>query len=494
MSRGIPKTIKSSTADPFLPLFQNSEEGEDDAFQNVLDAARQMIAHQGLRMALLGQFANDRHFDRPFLTSLIRKAEGIRSPAGMEEETLRLGPKEEEQFHEVMRGMRFELLKEPAPHVRQISLASGRPFRDQIVRNVLERGPVEQQNLYEEPIPEGAAAPWLEPVRIDRIAYRVDVHNAQIQEAFVATIPTGRLNRSNVDSPLFIREQNITLVRPKGQSFSAWVLADRFGREGGAPSEQVKFLISYVPADQRGAALMVLAGLIARFARPLMPFSEGQAEEQEPEEDPPAPSSGYDGASVVGPVDIEQHRWELSPSGPSKGEWEEPQAEEEGHEENSYRDHDVTGDDVEESSEPPMKRRVYGWMPERDLPRMTSISKSVQRPEGMIGWVNEDFFLKYLRHKNAGGWVDTSGLMAETEGTAVGCMVYQMKESKLLLRAFFIRPDYRGRGIGRAMVDTLKWRLSPSGRSRIELYVRERDLPTQIFFRDQGFRRVHTIR
>jgi len=59
---------------------------------------------------------------------------------------------------------------------------------------------------------------------------------------------------------------------------------------------------------------------------------------------------------------------------------------------------------------------------------------------------------------------------------------------------FAVHPDYRRCGIGTAMVEKLKSKLSPIKRTSLALDVRESNLDAQLFFRHHGFKAVKVIR
>jgi [ribosomal protein S18]-alanine N-acetyltransferase len=96
---------------------------------------------------------------------------------------------------------------------------------------------------------------------------------------------------------------------------------------------------------------------------------------------------------------------------------------------------------------------------------------------------DEDWFLRRL-HGRAIGHV------ALHEKYVVGFMLYNLPATEIALLDLAVDPAFRRRGVGRQLIDQLKWRLSPIRRRRVVLAVRETGLAAQLFLRRQGFRAV----
>lgn len=80
------------------------------------------------------------------------------------------------------------------------------------------------------------------------------------------------------------------------------------------------------------------------------------------------------------------------------------------------------------------------------------------------------------------------GLVA-LRGTVVeGYSIYENEAYRVLLRAFGVHPKFHRGGVGSALLDRMKSKLSCAKRNRIVAMVKESSLGAQLFLRDQGFR------
>lgn len=123
------------------------------------------------------------------------------------------------------------------------------------------------------------------------------------------------------------------------------------------------------------------------------------------------------------------------------------------------------------------------WMIHRDTPAVLDI----ERRSFEFPW-SEDDLLRCLRQRNC------IGMVADCEETVAGFMVYELQLTKLEILNFAVHPQWRRRGIGQAMVNKLKSKLSPLKRSQLWLMIRETNLAAQLFFARQGFRYESTLR
>ena len=118
------------------------------------------------------------------------------------------------------------------------------------------------------------------------------------------------------------------------------------------------------------------------------------------------------------------------------------------------------------------------WMIRRDMPEVLAIEHaSFEFP-----WCEEEF-LRVLRQRNC------IGMVAEYGERVVGFMIYELHKNKLHVLDFATHPEFRRQGVGHQMVAKLVGKLSSHRRTRIALYVRETNLPAQLFFRDPGLPR-----
>ncbi|MFA7254092.1 MAG: GNAT family N-acetyltransferase [Patescibacteria group bacterium] len=123
------------------------------------------------------------------------------------------------------------------------------------------------------------------------------------------------------------------------------------------------------------------------------------------------------------------------------------------------------------------------WMLRRDMPEVLAI----ERTEFEFPW-SEDDFVRSLRQTCC------IGMVAEWDNHAVAYMVYELYRTRIcLLNLCVMRPMQR-RGIGRAMMDKLKAKLSLQRRRRIAVDVREKNLDAHLFFRQMGFRAEEILR
>jgi ribosomal-protein-alanine N-acetyltransferase len=123
------------------------------------------------------------------------------------------------------------------------------------------------------------------------------------------------------------------------------------------------------------------------------------------------------------------------------------------------------------------------WMIRRDMPEVLGIEhQSFEFP-----WSEEDF-IRCLRQRNC------IGMVAEFDERVVGSMIYELHKNRLHILNFAVHPEFRRRGIGRAMIDKLVGKLSQQRRNRILLEIRETNLGAQLFFRHCDFRAISVLR
>ena len=123
------------------------------------------------------------------------------------------------------------------------------------------------------------------------------------------------------------------------------------------------------------------------------------------------------------------------------------------------------------------------WMIRRDMPEVLAIeNRSFEFP-----WSDEDF-IRCLRQRNC------IGMVAEYDERVVGFMIYELHKNRLHVLNFAVRPEFRRRGVGTAMMRKLIGKLSEQRRNRILLEIRETNLDAQIFFRECNFRAISVLR
>jgi [ribosomal protein S18]-alanine N-acetyltransferase len=123
------------------------------------------------------------------------------------------------------------------------------------------------------------------------------------------------------------------------------------------------------------------------------------------------------------------------------------------------------------------------WMIRRDLPAALEIEQlSFEFP-----WTEGDF-MRQLRQRNC------IAMAAEAGEQVVGFMVYELHHDRVQLLNIAVHPSCWRRGIGVAMLDKLKSKLSPQRRTRISCEVRETNVAAQAWLRANGFRAVAIMR
>lgn len=130
-----------------------------------------------------------------------------------------------------------------------------------------------------------------------------------------------------------------------------------------------------------------------------------------------------------------------------------------------------------------MLRAHTRWLIRRDMPEVMQM----ELESFDYSWTEEDF-LHCLRQRNC------IGMVAEQGERVVGFVIYELHKKRLRILNLTVHPHYRRLGVGRQMVSKLISKLSPYGRTRITLEVRETNLCAQLFFRAQRFKAVRVLR
>jgi ribosomal-protein-alanine N-acetyltransferase len=123
------------------------------------------------------------------------------------------------------------------------------------------------------------------------------------------------------------------------------------------------------------------------------------------------------------------------------------------------------------------------WMIRSDVPMVLDIEQACFE----FPW-NEENLITCLRGRNC------IGMVAEHGGGVCGHFVYELYPMRVELYTFAVDPQHQRRGVGLAMVEKLKSKLSAQKRTRIACNVDEMNLNAQQFFRSQGFRAVGVLR
>lgn len=134
------------------------------------------------------------------------------------------------------------------------------------------------------------------------------------------------------------------------------------------------------------------------------------------------------------------------------------------------------------------------WLLRRDMPEVLAIEKASFE----FQWSEEDF-IRCLRQRNCIGMVAEIAPPGrrpgiDEHGPIAGFFIYELHRNRLHVLNFAVHPDYRRKGVGRAMVNKLVSKLSPDRRTRIMLEVRETNLQAQFFFKEMGFKAISLLR
>lgn len=131
------------------------------------------------------------------------------------------------------------------------------------------------------------------------------------------------------------------------------------------------------------------------------------------------------------------------------------------------------------------------WMIRRDMPSVLKIeAESFENP-----WSEEEF-IRCLRQRNVIGMVAEAVVSSKGHCGSVlaGYMIYELHANRLHLLNFAVDPLCRRAGVGTAMIDKIKSKLTPDRRNRLMLEVRESNLIAQLFFKSQGLWATSVLR
>lgn len=122
------------------------------------------------------------------------------------------------------------------------------------------------------------------------------------------------------------------------------------------------------------------------------------------------------------------------------------------------------------------------WMIRCDFPHVVAIdAHSVGGP-----WP-EDEFARCLRQRNC------IGMVAERADQILAFMIYQLWREHLTLLNFAVRPDVRNQGVGRLLLDKLKYKVCSHRRRHVIAAVREDNDAMHLFLRANGFKAYEVV-
>jgi [ribosomal protein S18]-alanine N-acetyltransferase len=129
------------------------------------------------------------------------------------------------------------------------------------------------------------------------------------------------------------------------------------------------------------------------------------------------------------------------------------------------------------------------WTIRRDMPAICAFEEASWRVDTYrqaSPMLREDDFVNWLRQRNC------IGMSAELDGRTVGSMVYALERGSIDLLYLVIDPLNRRRGVGRAMINKIRSKLTYERRRQLRITVDERNVPTQLFLRSVGIPCVRT--
>jgi ribosomal-protein-alanine N-acetyltransferase len=100
----------------------------------------------------------------------------------------------------------------------------------------------------------------------------------------------------------------------------------------------------------------------------------------------------------------------------------------------------------------------------------------------------EEEFLRVLRGR------DCIGMVAERGEAVVGFMIYELHRDRIECLRLAVHPDWRRRGVGRALVQKLAGKLSAYRRNRLCWTASDGNLAGHLFLRACGARAVRVLR
>lgn len=123
------------------------------------------------------------------------------------------------------------------------------------------------------------------------------------------------------------------------------------------------------------------------------------------------------------------------------------------------------------------------WLIRADMDQVLDIEKESWE----FPWTNEEF-MESLRLRN------NIGMVAHVGKVIHGYMIYNLGKTDLPLMNFAVRESSRRQGVGRALIDKLKSKVTLSRRHTIYFDIRESNLAGQMFLKSMGFFYENTTR
>jgi [ribosomal protein S18]-alanine N-acetyltransferase len=134
------------------------------------------------------------------------------------------------------------------------------------------------------------------------------------------------------------------------------------------------------------------------------------------------------------------------------------------------------------------------WMIRSDLARVLDIeTHNSARSHNVKGtWAEEDF-LAFLRQSNSIGMVAIENSGMENEKIC-GFMLYQLFPDRIHVFNLVVASEQLRQGVGTALIDRLKGKLSSYRRTMLEIDIRESNLTGCLWLKTLGFKAVQVVR
>lgn len=121
------------------------------------------------------------------------------------------------------------------------------------------------------------------------------------------------------------------------------------------------------------------------------------------------------------------------------------------------------------------------WMIRRDLPEVLATEAWLPEP-----W-SEDDWLGRLRHRNC------IAMVAEVGDRAAGAVLYELHKGHLRVTRLAVHPACRGRGVGRAILEKIAYKVGSHRRPVAVADVPQGELGVQVPMRSCGWRATKVL-
>jgi GNAT superfamily N-acetyltransferase len=95
-------------------------------------------------------------------------------------------------------------------------------------------------------------------------------------------------------------------------------------------------------------------------------------------------------------------------------------------------------------------------------------------------WNQKDFEL-HMRLR------DHIGMVVEYKEAVIAHFIYQLREKSLCIKYMVVNPDWQRQGVGTAILNKLKSKLSSARRKRIKIIVSDKNLGFHLLLKKNGF-------